>query len=250
MTYLVTAETLVLALLALLVAGLLRSHAEILRRLAELDRSPGPGGGALVDPALPPPREGATDAIDIVGTTPEGDPVKVAVAGRQDTLLAFLSSGCLSCRKLWQDLHGRPARGVPGGARLVVVTKDRSHESPTKLMELAPGEIPVVMSSEAWAGYGVQGSPYFVLVSGASGEVEGEGTAGSWEQVWSLMRDAIADRRLEEAGPRSPAIAPGRGDGSAVRIRRADEELAAAGILPGHPSLWWTAAPEEADGGP
>ena len=64
MTYLVTAETLVLALLALLVAGLLRSHAEILRRLAELNRSPGPGGGSLVDPAPPPPRDGATDAIE------------------------------------------------------------------------------------------------------------------------------------------------------------------------------------------
>jgi hypothetical protein len=242
MTYLLTAETLVLALLSLLVAGLLRSHAEILRRLAELDRSPGATGGAMVDPALPPPREGTTPAFDIVGTTLAGDPVKVAVTGRQDTLVAFLSSGCLSCRKLWQDLHGRAGRAVPGGARLVVVTKDRSHESPTKLMELAPPDVPVVMSSAAWEGYGVQGSPYFILVGGESGEIEGEGTAGSWEQVSSLLRDAIADQRLQDGRSGRPAlVGEGEADGSAVRIRRADEELAAAGILPGHPSLWRSA---------
>ena len=42
MAIIVTVETLLLALIALLVAGLLRSHAEILRRLAVLDDDEAP----------------------------------------------------------------------------------------------------------------------------------------------------------------------------------------------------------------
>ena len=69
--------------------------------------------------------------------------------------------------------------------------------------------------------------PAFIYVDGPSGHVHSEGTAGSWEQALSLLQDALLD-----------AI-PGReGDGSAERIRRADTELAVAGIHPGHPSLW------------
>jgi hypothetical protein len=113
---------------------------------------------------------------------------------------------------------------------LVVVTKDRTEESPARLAELAPAGVTMMMSSAAWKDYGVHGSPYFIYVDGPAGHVHSEGTATTWDQVLSLLRDALADDELERQWR--------LGDGSAERIRRADAELAAAGILPGHPSLW------------
>jgi len=202
------------------VAGLLRSHAEILRRL----ESP---PGREVDPALPPARDAQTQAFDVAGTTIWGDPMKVAVAGPgRDTLLAFLSSGCISCGTFWDGLSATANGPLPGAARVVVVTKDGAYESPSKLRELAPSDVPVVMSSAGWEAYRVKGSPYFIHIDGRSGRVRGEGTASSWNQVVSLLRDALADT----SGP--------DGDSTPERLLRADRELSAAGIEAGHPSLY------------
>ena len=68
--------------------------------------------------------------------------------------------------------------------------------------------------------------PYFVHVDGASGEVRGEGTAAAWPQVVSLLRDAIDDAD-------GPSVRSGR-----ARAQRVDSDLHAAGIGPGHPSLY------------
>jgi hypothetical protein len=226
MTALITVETILLALVSVLVVGLLRSHAEILRRLeASEPRSARPGS----DPSLPPARPGATRAFDVAGTTLGGDPIKIAVTETgHDTMLAFLSSGCVPCRQFWQGL----SRGVdlPRGARVVVVTKDPAYESSAKLLELAPPETTLVMSSAAWDAYGVQGSPYFIHVDGRQDRVVGEGTAADWSQVASLVNDALADRRLSDART-------GR-DSTPARLARADRELNAAGIGPGDPSLY------------
>src|SRR5436190_16732693 len=158
MTALVAIETILLVLLSLLVAGLLRSHAEILRRLEGL----APEDGRPVDPGLPPARDHQTPAFDVAGTTIEGDPIKLAMeATGRDTLLAFLSSGCLPCRAFWDGAEPVARQGLPGDARLILVTKDSAHESPSKLRDLAPSGVPVVMSSDAWERYAVQGSPYF-----------------------------------------------------------------------------------------
>lgn len=237
MAVLITVETLILALLALLVAGLLRSHAEILRQLAELEGTTAARGTRKED--LPPARDGGSPAFDVAGATVSGDALKIAVAGAKGkTLLAFLSSGCLSCQTLWQGLTGDHLR-LPAGARLVVVTKDRAEESPTRLRQLAPSGITLVMSSAAWEDYGVKGSPYFIYVDGPAGQIHSEGTATNWDQVLSLLRDVLADEELVRRQDRVPQPALGRAaDGSAERIHRADAELAAAGIGPGHPSLW------------
>jgi hypothetical protein len=93
------------------------------------------------------------------------------------------------------------------------------------------------MSTQAWEDYGVPGSPYFVLVDGSAGRVAGEGSATSWEQVVRLVREASDDRRIAIARHRS---GEDRGDGP-HREARADRELAAAGITPGHTSLYVTA---------
>jgi hypothetical protein len=218
---LVAVETLLLVLLTLLLAGLLRSHAEILRRLGPPDT----GGRRLPEPGA---RGGAAEGRDVTGATLTGDSVMIGLGeGSPPTLLAFLSSGCAVCERLWAQLRdGRP-RDLPEAVRLVAVVKDPGAESPARLRALAPGAVPVVMSSAAWRDYAVPATPYFVYLEG--GRVQGEGSASGWEQILALLRDANADRRQES----------GRAD-------EAEQALVAAGIGPGHPSLYPAGHPREA----
>jgi hypothetical protein len=223
------------------VAGLLRSHAEILRRLEAVAPASAPtvaSRRASAEPGadLPPARDAVTPAFDIVGTTLDGDAVKLTMAtGRPGgTVLAFLSSGCSSCRSFWDGLRDGAADALPGSPRVVVVTKDTTDESPSKLRGLASDRGSPVMSTRAWEDYRIAGSPYFVHVDPGGG-VLGEGTAGTWAQVASLLRDAADDAAVAAGSPRS--MSP------AERVRRADEELASAGIGPGHPSLYGTTGP-------
>ena len=229
----VIAEGLALLLLALLVAGLLRSHAEILRALHQLgvdldpDHRPGELPLTVRRGGLAPP-SGDDAAYDVVGTRLDGSAVAVGVVGAErDTLLAFLSSGCSTCEPFWSAF--RAGVDVPGDARLVVVVQDE--DSPGVLRELAGPHLDVVASSAAWSAYGVPGSPHFVLVAGRSGRVVGEGTAAGWAQVRGL---------LAQARPAGPPTDP-RDD-----PHRIDAELLAAGIGPGHRSLY---EPPDADTG-
>ncbi|MHB1568058.1 MAG: thioredoxin domain-containing protein [Solirubrobacteraceae bacterium] len=222
MVALVAVETLLLVLLTLLVAGLLRSHAEILRRLgpppdAGGEGQPGSSAGALPEPRR---RSGGGQGRDVVGATLAGDALMIGLGdGSPPTLLAFLSSGCAVCERLWAQLRdGRP-QGLPEHVRLVAVAKDANAESPSRLRALAPAMVPLVLSSAAWRDYSVPATPYFVYLEG--GRVQGEGSAGGWEQILSLLRDADAD--VQHDGGRADAVA---------------DVLAAAGIGPDHPSLY------------
>ena len=233
MTALIIAEAAVILLLGLLVAGLLRSHAEILRQLDSL------GAGLEHDhdqstpdlnfaPSVATPRGEAIEAHDISGTGPEGDGVGIRVLGaKQKTLLAFLSSGCLGCAEFWETFNKGPD-GL-GTTRLVVLTKGDNEESPSRIATLASGDYPVVMSDQAWNDYQVPGSPYFVLVDGATGSVAGEGSASTWDQLLRLMGEALDDTKTHK---RRKARA------DADREDVVDRELQAAGIHPGHPSLY------------
>ena len=242
MIYLVAAETVVLVLMAMLVAGLLRSHAEILRRLPAEGEAAGTAGSYEdLQIAGPPSREeGALPAFDVSGPTLEGDALKVGLTSEASpaTLVAFLSSGCATCLGFWEAMQPGERQPLPGGARLTVVTKDSSHESPSKLRELAPPDVPVVMSSEAWEQYSVPIAPYFVYVAG--GQILGEGAAADWSQIVSLFRDAVFDLSQTDAG--SPQHEAGRGAGgrrsAADRMRSEDQVLASAGVASGHPSLY------------
>ena len=115
MTAVVVVETLLLALMALLVGGLLRSHAEILRRLDELQ----PAGSATAAPA-----RGSSAAHDVSGVTLAGDALHVGVTRPgAATLLAFLTSGCSTCQGFWEAFaEGAP---LPAGVQLVVATRAR-----------------------------------------------------------------------------------------------------------------------------
>ena len=224
MTALVAVETLLLVVLTVLVAGLLRSHAEIMRRLGpDGDEPVARADGSMAAAA---PERGSAAAPDIAGSTLTGDSMKLSL-GDGATLLAFLSSGCTSCQGFWEAFGGGGASELPAGTRVVAVTKDGSHESPSRLAELAPSGLPVVLSSAAWEDYSVPGTPYFVYV--VDGAIHGEGVATQWPQLVSMLRDAVYDEQL---AVRSYG---GRGEERASRV---DETLAAAGIGPDHPSLY------------
>lgn len=243
MTALVVGLTLAVLLLAVLVAGLLRSHAEILRSLHELgagreDSLPrGPVDVPFeVRPGVVAPGSAVgTPAHDVAGVSPGDEAMLVSLASSgHDTLLAFLSSGCLTCHAFWDAFAVKGDLGLPPGTRLVVVTKGGEMESESSIRELAPAGVAVVMSTQAWDDYGVPGSPYFVHVDGAAGRVSGEGSATAWEQVVRLVVEATQDRDISM---RRAAAGQDRGDG-AHREARADRDLLAAGITPGHDSLY------------
>ena len=258
MVALVVVLSLVVVLLAVLVAGLLRSHADILKALHDLGVGVGEPSEATghdhgphdhaagtrpvpvpftMGPELPPERD-STSAPAIAGVTPGGDALAVAPAGSGGlTLLAFLSTGCSSCAGFWESFRDQDGLGLPAGARLVVVTKGPDREIPGEVAGLASPGLAVVMSSDAWTDYEVPGSPFFVLVDGTSGRRIGEGVANHFRQVAELVRRAEVD-----AVAFSPGTRAGRDVGldGPARESANDAELRAAGILPGDPSLYPT----------
>ena len=227
MTAVVVALAVAVLLLAVLVAGLLRSHAEILRALhelgagLELDRAAGPVD-VTIDGVRTPRRSDSAETADAVaGETLDGEAVALSLTTGTDTLLAFLSSGCTTCGAFWEAFAEAQVE-VPGDARLVVVTRSLDEESASALAKRAPTHVPLVASSSAWEGFGVPGSPYFVYVDG-TGRIVGEGSAATWPAVATLLGQAHAD----DAHKR----------GRLSRQGRDDAALAAAGIRPGDPSL-------------
>ena len=243
----------VVLLMAVLVAGLLRSHADILKSLHELGVGVGEPGEAqdhhagaarassgqvqvpvTMGPPLPGERN-STSAPTVAGVTPTGNALAVSMDGGDHlTLLAFLSSGCASCAGFWRAFHRPDQLGLPAHTRLVVVTKGPDLEIPAEVAAQAPPRLPVVMSTEAWGDYEVPGSPFFVLVDARSGRRIGEGVANHFHQVADLVRRAEADAR--PVAQRSQALAEGL-DGPERELAN-DLDLMRAGILPGDPSLY------------
>lgn len=263
MLALVIIDTVVVLLLAVLVAGLLRSHADILRALHQLGAGVGDpaspaagddGGAAAPGVAAPlhigPPLPGERDNVsapDISGVTPSGNARAIRLSGvAHPTLLAFLSSGCATCAGIWRELSDPAASGLPAEVRVVAVTKGPEFELSGEVSRLSPPGLLVVMSTEAWGDYEVPGSPFFVLVDGPAGRRLGEGVASRLAQVADLVRRARA-----EAGGERPPHGTGRDGGQNTRGRalavgldgkaresQNDRDLAAAGVLPGDRSLY------------
>ncbi|HVB93646.1 MAG TPA: hypothetical protein VND67_04945 [Acidimicrobiales bacterium] len=280
MVALVIILTVVVLLLTVLVAGLLRSHADILKALHDMGvgvgdpsqepinieghghshdqgweqrrartRNRSANGGPIsspvpftMGPSLPGERN-STSAPTIAGVTPTGDALAVSVSGNdQLTLIAFLSSGCATCAGFWEAFQAPEHLGLPDGIRLVVVTKGPEMEIAGEVQAKAHSRLQVVMSTDAWGAYEVPGSPFFVLVDGSAGRRIGEGVANHFSQVAELVQRAQVDMQAfgignrSERGSRSRAFAGGL-DGPA-RESANDQELRAAGILPGDPSLY------------
>ena len=268
MTVLVVVQGVVLVLLAALVVGLLRSHAEILRALHDLGinlEDGAPQGGTktfdlrtraealssanrgvapqgtpvdqrISDHGVAIPTDGPLGgAHDLMGVTPRGDAAAISVHGTEGlTLLAFLTSGCATCLDFW-DAFTDPANRAVGGpdTNLIVLTKGPDAESPASVANLADPNLVTLMSTEAFDDYSVPIAPYFVLVDGTAGKVIGEGAASSFDQLSSLMSKALADGGYGLGAQRTRReVLRGLRRGPS-----ADEALEAAGIGPGHPSL-------------
>ena len=256
MTAAIVSLGVVVALLAVLVIGLLRSHADVLRALHDLgvgedqlagSARPSRLARSLGDPAVrtvdgvaaPGPSSALGRLFDVTGVSPGGGAVRVGLEGSPGTtLLAFLTAGCSTCQDFWRAFGTDEADRVPGhGTRIVVVTRGPGEESPGAVAELAPSRVTTVMSSQAWDDYDVPGAPYFMLVDGSRGVV-GEGASASWGQVVDLLGKALADAGIEPG--RAPRAGWSRRDLLRGRAReeRADRELEAAGIEPGSPELY------------
>jgi hypothetical protein len=225
MTVLVVLEGFVILVLSVLVVGLLRSHAEILRSLHDLGAGQGSSHGTQDTPrvleGIAQPKAGSINAVDIAGVRPGGGAGKVTLVGPQPTLLAFMSSGCSTCAGFW-DAFSSGIDLPDENARLVIVTRSPDRESESAIVRLAPEHHQVLMSSDAWEDYDVPVSPYFVLVDG-DGSVLGDGAAANWAQLVKLMGEAVSDQRSTS---------------HRARHERIDADLAQAGIEPDDPSLW------------
>ena len=250
MTALLIVETVILAVLCVLVAGLLRGYAAVLRRLHQLD------GGAEARPAGAPPfrtvpvipeppesqriegRDEWAESHDVDGVTLHGEIASVRTVGvEHDTILAFLSSNCEGCAGFWHELGEPGSWTTPQSSRLLVVTKGPEDESPSVLTQLCPDGVDLVMSSQAWADFEVPGSPYVVVADGRTGRVKGEGSGTSFSQVSGLIRQSVEDSR-------HPAMAR-KPDADRRRERDVDRILLSAGIGPQDPSLYATVEQDE-----
>ena len=236
MTILAIVDTVLLLLAIVYIVALLRSHADILRRLSVLEEARGSAqtvAGAAPTTAAPMTAASTSaapaTAAPISGTTPAGDAVALSFgAGSPPTLLAFLTSGCASCAPLWAGLRDAGDADLLAD-RVVVVTHDPSRESPTRIQRLAPSGAELVMSSSAWEAYAVPASPHFVLTDGTGG-IRGRGSALSWSQLVTMIEDAQADV-VAAAGAAGAET-------TAARAQRSARTLTSAGIGPGHPSLY------------
>ena len=163
-------------------------------------------------------------AADLDGAGLRDDALHVAVVGaRHRTLLAFLSSGCLTCQGFWDAFADPPRLDLPDDIRLVVVTKDaRRGEHLRAAQARARGR----------AGRDVERgldrlprSGFAVLRARrrSRGPCPRRRHRRDWDQVKNLLRQAADDAS---------------DDGREVRI---DRELLAHGIAPGDPSLYRTA---------
>ena len=234
-TTILVVETVVLVLLTVLVAGLLRSHAEILRRLHAL------GAGLDADaPGQPSRRVRSICAADasesFVG---RGRSRRRRPARRRDARRGRRARGIARCSRSSRAAASRvtgsgtrsPIRAaldLPDDIRLVVVTKDAEEESISALRKLAPADVPVVMSSAAWTDYRVPGLALLRARRRAGGPGARRRHRRALGAGENLLRQAADDAS---------------DDGREVRI---DRELLAHGIAPGDPSLYRTAERDRA----
>ncbi len=221
----------VVALLVMIVAGVLRSHAEILRRLDQLgvriDEPDHEHGTLSISPKQAPLGQEVAPAFS--GISPDGDPVSISPAsGGDPTLLAFLSTSCSSCAAFWEYFDSSLIRIDGNRYRVVVVTLGSDEESPTRAGKLRSGGVDVVMSSEAWQAYEVPGAPYFVAVEPGSGAIVGQGSTTGVPSLTTFLSDSVGDQSWDRAT---------RDKTDAERERLVDDELRRAGLEPGDPRL-------------
>lgn len=174
---LIVVEACALALLGVLVWGLARNQRRMLAVLGDLEAR------ALMTTTAPP----SSDAL--VGTDPNGRALVIDLAYAGDhTLLAFLTSSCVTCRRLWGELGAELSARLPPGTDVLIVTEDGADERAAAVRDLAPRDVPVLMSSVTWRSYRVSAAPFFALVEGATGRVVIAGTAANGAEILAMVQ--------------------------------------------------------------
>jgi hypothetical protein len=218
----------IVALLGILVVGLLRSHADILRRLESVGAGLDGSHDHSSQITMTRRDTGAVAERTVTGVTPDGEPVVVSLgAGTDPTLIAFLSTTCSTCTPFWEGLESSTMHFGGHRHRVLVVTLGESEESPTRAQSMSKPGVDVVMSSSGWADFEVPGAPYFALIEPQTHRVIGEGSAMTFESLEEFLSDATNDQKwdLQTSGQ------PSEED-------RIDADLRRAGILPGDPRLY------------
>lgn len=232
----VIALALVVGLLGVLVVGLLRSHADILRKLESIGAGLDSNGHAHESSQITLTRKSAAPIAErrITGVTPDGEPLVLSLStGSDPTLLAFLSTTCSSCTPFWEGLESSLMHFGGHRHRVVIVTLGESEESPTRAQSLSRPGVDVVMSSSAWSEFEVPGAPYFMLIEPQTSRVIGEGSAMTFDSLVEFLTDATNDQQWDLSV----------GQSQVSEESRIDSDLRRAGILPGDPRLY----PERGD---
>ena len=252
MSVLVLLLGVVVALLAVLVTGLLRSHAEILRGAPRARRRSRPRGRARRARCSRHARHARWGAPP-ARRFPDGGRHRRRVAGRRRRLhrgrgrrapdpARVPDERLHDVRRVLERVRRRPPLAGSRWSRLVVVTQGPEAESPARLQKFVPRDVPVVMSSAAWDAYDVPVAPYFAFVDGGSGAVVGEGAAGTWDHLPAMLDQALADagrrvargrRHRARAGSRAPRGARGRPAPRRGNRARRSEPLPGPGSQPG-----------------
>lgn len=239
---LVIALSLIVIFLLTLIIGLMRSHADVLRKLdslgVRLDSTSDTSHQVDLAPRKSQALAGQSlSSTEISGVTPEGESVAISLeVGDKPTLIGFLSTTCSSCSVFWERFTSSTVELPSGIYRVILVTLSPDEESPTRATNLRRGSADAIMSSKAWQDFGVPGAPYFVLVNG--GQLLGEGTAATVDALTQFLDDASGDlswdkRRFSDRTDRD-------------REEIVDRELKEAGIEPGDPRLYHS--PGDLDG--
>lgn len=126
------------------------------------------------------------------GTSPQGRAMEVTLEGMGSVLVAFLTEGCEDCKGFWRTLGSPPPSGVD---HVLIVTPDAATQDARRVADLAPPGVEVVMSTQIWLDYQVNGAPWFFFTD--DGVVVAEGQAGSWDEVGELLARAGASPSAE-----------------------------------------------------
>lgn len=138
------------------------------------------------EPEPEPPASPAFERV-VAGNRPDGTAIEVnLVGGTKQTLLAFLTDTCVTCREFWAAFGDG---AIPPGTDVVIVTMGPEDESVELIANLAPSGLPTVMSSQAWDDYGVAAGPYFVLVD-PDGSVVTHGPAATVASLDAMLTAA------------------------------------------------------------
>jgi hypothetical protein len=167
------------------------------------------------------------------------------------TLLAFLSSGCLTCLDFWHAFEREEHLAARGHARW------SSHQGPGAGERLAasPSSRRPASRSSCRRRRGSTTRCRWRRTSSSStgrpGVVRGEGAASSWRQLVDLHGPGARRQRLsrKRKGRRTPAVEPASATrlGDRDRADLIDRELTSAGIRPGDSSLYPSAPVDEQD---